>query len=535
LAPAAFAVLALLFATVAFVGVSSPASAAWLSAQGGPISRSEVIARAQWWVDHNEDNNREHYYYNMGAYSPGPTGELYRRDCSGFVSMALHLSGAPNSAGLRSYGVLISRNDLQAGDFLTIPNVHALLFDKWVDASHSEFWYYTFGSTPAKHVKTSASASLIDSHLNGAYGAYRYKQITGSDGGLVPGSGASPALANDAPAAIVDGDNRISLYAIRSDGNVWGASQAAAGAGLSAWQRIGSGGGSLVGRPTVLRLSSGIIAIYARTTGGLVVGTNQAVVGGSFGAWTTIGTAGAGVTGDPVAVQFARGVIGVYATTQAGTVSGVAQSAPGGAFGSWTTIGTSSAGLVGRPALVRFSDDRIGLFAEGSDSYVYRTEQAAPGSAFAAWTRVGTAGAGISTEPVAIVDHDRVTVFAGAASTTVASVTQAAPGAAFGSWVNLGSGPTPVGIATPAVIASPGAYSAYALGADGTVWGTTVPTTPARSAWAQIGSGGPIVTALSGIRTSTGINCVYGANSAGAVAGSCQSTPGGPFSSWVTL
>ncbi|GIG23402.1 hypothetical protein Cch01nite_41260 [Cellulomonas chitinilytica] len=514
---------------IALVGTSTSSSAAWLSARGGAISRSEVIARAQYWVDHSPN-------YNMGGAANGPTGEPYRTDCSGYVSMALHLSGSETSSSLPGVGYEIPRSDLRPGDFLSQPGQpgHAILFDQWVDAGHSAFWYYSFGSTPAKHVLTSATATNIDSRSNSAYKAYRYRNIVEADGGapvVVP----TAALAYNAPAAIIDAADRISLYAIRSDGNLWGASQAAAGAGLGAWQTLGAGAGTLVGRPSVVRLSNGIIAAYARTSGGLVVGTNQTAVGGSFAPWTTIGTAGAGVTGDPVAVQLASGIIAVYATTQSGTVSGVAQTAPGGAFGSWTTIGSSSLRLFGRPAVVRFSNDRIGLFVEGGDGYIYGTEQPAPGSVFNAWSRLGVAGAGVTTEPVAVLDHDRVTVFAGAASTAVASVTQSAPGVAFGSWVNLGSGPTPVGIATPAVIPSPNLYSAYAPGTDGTVWGTSVPTTPRASSWAQIGSGGPIVTALSGIRTSTGINCVYGANSDGVIAGSCQTSPGGPFSTWASL
>lgn len=338
----------------------------------------------------------------------------------------------------------------------------------------------------------------------------------------------------NAPASIIDATDRISLYATRSDGNLWGASQATPGGGLSSWSIIGSAVGTLQGRPAVLRLSSGIIAAYARTTAGTIVGTNQTTIGGSFTPWTTIGSAGNGIASDPVVIQLASGIIAIYATTDAGTVSGVAQSMPGGAFTSWTTIGASSLEFLGRPAVVRYSDDRIGLFVRGSDNQVQSAVQAAPGSSFGAWTPTGSGGGGITTEPTAVMVNDRVTVFAGAGS-TLATVTQATAGAPFGGWVNHGSGPTSVGGATPAVVVSPGLASGYALGDDRTVWGISVNPEQATSGWAQIGSGASLATALTGLRTSYGVNCIYGADTGGRVVGTCQAGPGQAFGGWATL
>lgn len=513
---------------------SSPASAE--SGLGGPITRDEIIARAQYWIQ-NPPGPYSSQTYVKGIKNPGVSPTVgYRLDCSGLVSMALHLGSNPPTSTLPQFGDKIDPSDLRPGDYVNSPvrtnNMnHVMLFDQWADKSRGLMWVYDFSYAPRNVSRRQMTPQWAGN--GGTYMAFRYKNVIESNGNpAAPEAG--PALSYDAPATLVDSANRISLYAIRSDGNVWGATQPTPGAGLGAWTTIGEGGGSLVGRPSVIQLSNGIIAIYARSQGGTVVGTSQAYVGGPFGAWTTIGTAGAGVTGDPVAVQLASGVIAVYATTQAGTVSGASQSVPGGVFGSWSTIGAPGAALIGRPAVVRFSDDRIGVYAEGADGYVYGGDQVARGSGFRAFARLGTNGAGITTEPVAVLDRDKVTVFAGAGS-TVASVTQPSTGAAFGSWVNLGWGGTGIASATPAVIPSPGAYSAYARGDDGTVWGTTVSTSPSPAAWGQIGSGMTIATSVTGLRTSTGINCVYGANIAGAIAGSCQTSPDGPFSAWVTL
>lgn len=378
----------------------------------------------------------------------------------------------------------------------------------------------------------------------GAYDVHLHLEINTGAGQIDPvpfltnrianGPGTAGIVANYPPTAIIDSADRISLYAIKSDGNLYGASQSAAGGGLSSWALLGGSYGALTGRPAVLRLASGLIAIYARTTQGTVVGINQTVVGGSFTSWTAIGTAGNGIVGDPAAVQFPNGVIGVYATTNAGTVSGVAQTIASGPFGSWTQIGSTSVALLGTPAIAKYSDGRLRLFARTATTEIFTSAQSAPGAGFSTWSATGTGGAGISTDPTLINDGGRVTVFAGAGS-TVSSVTQASASSAFGTWVNLGSGPVGIGVATPTALKTGSTYSVYTLGDNGTAWGTTVNTTPAPANWAQIGSGATLATALASIRTSTGLNAVYAASTSGVVVGSGQSTPGGGFSTWAAM
>lgn len=348
-------------------------------------------------------------------------------------------------------------------------------------------------------------------------------------------SGPAPGIAAiDSPTAVIDNADRISVYSIRADGNLYRVSQTVAGGGLTSWTKVGGSPGNLTGRPSVLQLSRGIVAVYARTASGTIVGTNQTAPGSDFTPWTTIGIWGNGITGDPATVEFQNGGIGVYVTTGSGTVAGVAQLSAGGWFGYWTTIGTSNVPLIGAPALVRFADNRIGLFARTATTRIFSSVQIAVGSGFTPWSELGTSGAGVTTDPVAINDADRITVFAGAGQ-SVSSVTQATAGSPFNTWINLGLGPVPIGAATPTALKTGTTYSAYAPGSDGTVWGTTVNTTPAPSGWAQIGNGASLGTGLATIRTSGGVNCVYGASSSGTIVGTCQLSPGGFFGSWVTL
>lgn len=344
----------------------------------------------------------------------------------------------------------------------------------------------------------------------------------------------NPTGVHAAPTAIIDSNDRISLYAIRSDGNLWGTSQASAGSSFGAWQLLGSAPGNLVGRPAVIQLAGDQIAIYARTSGGTILGTNQVAAGGSFNAWTTIGTNGAGIASDPVAVQVDSGAIGVYAMTDAGYVAGTSQSGPGGAFSSWVAIGSTTTVLGGRPALVHLADDRLMFFAKSADGFVHGTEQQAPGGSFASWSAVGAGGAQINSEPTAVNDQGRVTVYA-AAGSTVSSVTQSAPGGAFGAWMNLGSGPSTLAGATPFAIVGGGYHSVYTIGGDRVMWGTSILSPPSAAAgWSQIGSGSLLSTVPVGIRTAAGVNCIYAATN-GAVVGTCQSGPGGTFGTWSTM
>jgi hypothetical protein len=149
---AALLPVALLLVAVA-AAISSPARpAAAASSTGGVIYRSEVIQRAQYWVNQG-------YTYNTNASKPDPQGKSYRTDCSGLVSMAWHLSANYNTAqfddtsgshpwravagGLDGLlpGDAMVRNDGTAG--------HMELFVAWVDPNHhgSGAYVYSFNQT----------------------------------------------------------------------------------------------------------------------------------------------------------------------------------------------------------------------------------------------------------------------------------------------------------------------------------------------------------------------------------------------------
>lgn len=128
-----------MLAAAVFAIAPAPAAHADLN---DPISRADVIARAQNWVDRN-------IQYSQSATATGPSGVYsWRTDCSGFVSMALKLGpsglSAPNTTALAgsTYGYNINRANMQAGDYLVDAGNHTVLFHKWANAAHTQFWLY---------------------------------------------------------------------------------------------------------------------------------------------------------------------------------------------------------------------------------------------------------------------------------------------------------------------------------------------------------------------------------------------------------
>jgi len=151
---------------------------------GGKISRKEAISRAKYWYTH-----RSSIPYNGGATYRDPDGHhRYRQDCSGYVSMALHLSpsglGTASTVNLPGYGTkLKARRDMKMGDYTGILGNgtggaagHVRLFEKWSSKAKGTYWAYDFGSTPIKHAVYKLST---DQPRNGiGWTAYRYKKIS---------------------------------------------------------------------------------------------------------------------------------------------------------------------------------------------------------------------------------------------------------------------------------------------------------------------------------------------------------------------
>ncbi|MFB9503268.1 hypothetical protein ACFFR6_40330, partial [Saccharothrix mutabilis subsp. capreolus] len=142
---------------------------------GGRISQSEVISRAEYWLNRG-------IQYNQGGSYPDSDGRYYRTDCSGYVSMALHLPSSLTSGNMLTDSRFrpVSREALRPGDVLTFSE-HVILFGGY-DSDRVHFTYYSFGSTPVKKVTGATfNGATLDGWATSNYHARRYVNIVGGN------------------------------------------------------------------------------------------------------------------------------------------------------------------------------------------------------------------------------------------------------------------------------------------------------------------------------------------------------------------
>jgi hypothetical protein len=167
----------------------------------GPIGRSEVLVRAQSWID-------ERVPYSQTSKHTNDFGS-YRADCSGFMSMAWHLSASLTTFSLPDVMDEIELSDLRDGDALwqrANGEGHIALFLRWANPAKTmpvvqeEF---DFGEVAEEHIWQSASGFF----------PRRYKRITDDElrmAAAVLGDG-SLVQAAGTPVAVLAGGARIPL------------------------------------------------------------------------------------------------------------------------------------------------------------------------------------------------------------------------------------------------------------------------------------------------------------------------------------
>ncbi|MGW1520170.1 FG-GAP-like repeat-containing protein, partial [Streptomyces sp. NPDC002287] len=194
------------------------------SSEAGPISRAEVISRARTWVDAGVP-------YSMTSYRTDVNGR-YRTDCSGFVSMAWHLSSSSANNWGETTGTLleftssISKESLKPGDILLNPDPgasgHVVIFNGWANAEHTRYdAYEQAGSVGAVHREIpypywsghgTFSPRRYDNIIDEASGTDRAARTVGAD---FDGDGRQDI-------AGIDANNNLKLYTGDGAGHVTG-------------------------------------------------------------------------------------------------------------------------------------------------------------------------------------------------------------------------------------------------------------------------------------------------------------------------
>ncbi len=127
-------------------------------AQASAITRSQIIKRSTVWVK------------KRIPYSQSRTYKGYRRDCSGFVSMAWGLKRSYTTRTISSRAKRIKVRSLKPGDAVLSPG-HVSIFGGWKNKKARTYYAYeetTWGSHAKKRVRTIPRNAK----------ALRYKKLT---------------------------------------------------------------------------------------------------------------------------------------------------------------------------------------------------------------------------------------------------------------------------------------------------------------------------------------------------------------------
>jgi hypothetical protein len=236
------------------------------------------------------------------------------------------------------------------------------------------------------------------------------------------------------PAVLNDSNGTLSLYTVRTDGNVWADSQSTPAGAFGGWQPL-STAGDFTGTPAVIETSSGIIGVYARTTSGEIMGASQAAPGDAASSWVQIGSA-TDLVSSPTVLLTASGVIAVYSSDATGAIDGISQYARNSAFGSWQTLSPDE-GFAGRPAVIQTKSGVIAIYATTSGT-ILGTSQSVPGGPFSSWSQLGTASDLVS-DPTALITNtsDVIAIYAADSTGGVSGISQSVPYGPFGAWTEI--------------------------------------------------------------------------------------------------
>jgi hypothetical protein len=136
------------------------------AASASAITRADILARAQSWMDAQVPYSQTRYFHG------------YRTDCSGFASMCWKATsrGRPYSLSTRTLHDVshpITPGELLPGDAMLHAGDHVRIFYGWLDPSHTSYVAY---EQTGPSMKT--SVKNLASDLAWGYRPYRYDHVT---------------------------------------------------------------------------------------------------------------------------------------------------------------------------------------------------------------------------------------------------------------------------------------------------------------------------------------------------------------------
>lgn len=440
------------------------------SAIDGPITRSEILSRAQFWVDQNVP-------YDMGGQHPDQQGKMYRTDCSGFVAMALHLSWSPNTETLPQYLDQIGWEDLRPGDVVGTlgPGTggaagHVVLFTGWANSAHTRFFTmeemggagairyerpinYTVGSFVAKPYRYKKVIDGPSARPMSSWESGRVVSMQSADGRLEAFAAGADGVhhawqtrvngewsrweliggpKNAELALAPNRDGRLELFALNGQtlDHIW---QTAPSAGWSGWAKFGTGGHDLATGSN----ADGRIEVFASNANGVFHRWQDA---DGWSEWAGTGSGYNGPANARLALELGSdGRLEVFALNGQ-NFDHLWQTAANGGWSTWHNFGGGGRDL----STDRNADGRIEVFASGPDGVFHKWQTGA--SSWSAWEGTGPAGNNGPANAELSTDRSpdgRIEVFAINGSTAT-HAWQTGPNQAFSGWDGFGTGGTDI-------------------------------------------------------------------------------------------
>lgn len=404
--------------TAAGLAVVTPAQAA--SSAGGTITRSEVISRAQTWVNENVP-------YNQGAYWSDANGN-YREDCSGYVSMAWHLTSSLVTSTLPNVSTQISFSSLKPGDALDYPSEHTFLFAGWTNKTTGAFTYYA-ESNPNDPTHGPTPANINNSSLEGwptsSYVGLRYQNI--QDDPTPPTAHHDFSSDNQDDIVAVNGvTGNLHLYEGDGSGGVSGGT--VIGAGWNGMAQVAAGDVNGDGKGDIVGVSSSTGDLYLYLGKGNGDFQTPAVIGSGWGNMShlALGDLNGDGKADVLAVNGVSGGLYYYRSTGSDVATGVEI---GTGWGNMTQFAAGDLNGDGKADILAINGASNGL-------YYYKST----GSDVAAGVQIGTGWANFSQLTMADLNGDGKSDVVGVNTTNNALYDYRSTGSDVAAGVVIGTG-----------------------------------------------------------------------------------------------
>jgi hypothetical protein len=193
-------------------------------------------------------------------------------------------------------------------------------------------------------------------------------------------------IASD-PVVVSNADGRLEVFIIGTDRALWHMAQTVRNTcDPAAWTGWSSLGGVFTSDPAAAVNSDGRLEVFARGSDNALWHRSQASPGsGTWGGWSSLG----GVfTSDPAAAVNSDGRLETFARGSDNAIWHRSQVSPGS--GTWTNWSSLGGVLTGGPAAAMNLDGRLELFARGSDNALWHRSQTSPGSGtWGGWSSLG--------------------------------------------------------------------------------------------------------------------------------------------------